>query len=303
MKKIYLLATLLLAVSIFYLVDRSSSTSPYLLGEKNGAKVIKTPNSIVWRFYDAQWHVSKEQNDLNISKSFNGYVLINNNDIDYKMPIHKSKFYSIKKGWNYFGSTKDGIAIAKTFAQHKEIQFIYTYDKHSTAWAGYSPDKLLLNKIMQRRILLLKYIEPKKGFYVYSDKDVKVAVKSTSMTNICQKKIDTGKFETLLSSGVSKDMVFSETHDIGVKSRYLSHQKRGIYDDTRVMLIYSKLPKSSSAKKLLHYGPAVPKVMLSYDKKYQNKNFYMYDFFKKECYLGIFPSRKIPPFSTLKKLR
>lgn len=302
MKKIYLLATLLLAISMFYFINTSSSL-PYLLGEKSSVKFIKTPNSIVWRFHNNEWNASIEQNDLNILETFNGYVLINNNDIDYKMPIHESEFYNVKKGWNYFGSTKNGIAIEKTFSNYKEIKFIYTYDKHSSVWAGYSSDKEISNKMLQRRILLLNYIEPEKGFYVYSDENVEVKVKSIAMAGTCKEKLDTGKYDTLVSSGANIDMAYSDAKNIGIKSRYLSHHKKGVYDDTRVMLIYSKQNISSDEEKLLHYGPAVPKVMLAYEEGYQNSNFYVYDYLKKECYRGVFPSRKIPPFSTLKKLR
>ena len=169
-------------------------------------------------------------------------------------------------------------------------------------WAGYSPDNNLMKKILSTRILSLKYIEPGLGFYVYAKNDVKIDIKSTVISATCQKKIDSDEFGVVYDTGTSKDIVFNDDKSIGVGSRYLSHHKRGIYNDTRVALIYPKIDKLHSEKQILKYGPAVPKVKIRFNKAYEAMTYYIYDYNTRVCYEGILPSAKIPPYSVLKKL-
>lgn len=285
-----------------------SASQWYLLGDKNQkySGVLKTKNSIVWTDRDGNWSVSKPQDNLNLSditKKDIGYILINNDETDYNTKGYRDDSYNLKKGWNYIGSHIDGVDIEETFKDSGSVEFIYVYEKLSQAWAGYSPDDELMDKILDTRIISLRYIEPNIGFYVYAKKDTKVDIKSTIVNEICQKKIDDSAFEVLLDSGVDDGTSYNKRKSIGVKSRYLSHHKRGVYNDTRVMLIYPKLKLLDKKENMLAYGPAKPKSKINFNKAYEGKTFYMYDYHTKECYEGILPSVKIPPFSVLKKLK
>ena len=131
---------------------------------------------------------------------------------------------------------------------------------------------------------------------------IKVDVKSTMVSKACQTKMDDESYETLLDSGIKREKSFSHDGSVALESKYLSHYKRGVYNDTRAILIYPKL-KELSKKKLYKYGPAQPRTHVYYDKAYEGKLFYVYDYLDKSCYEGIFPSMKIPPFSSLKKLK
>ncbi len=279
------------------------ASSLYILGDSNNYKdeIIKSKNSILWSFSNSKWNASEPINDLNIKNIKKGFVLVNNSTKDYSTKGYTKTTYELKKGWNYLPSAKDGVDIQKSFKNNKEVEFVYVYDKASQAWAGYSPNEKLMDKIVSTRILYLKYIEPNIGFYAYALKDTRVDIKNTSIAKSCQEKIDAG-YSVITASGIDKEVVYNKEKNIGIKSRYSSHYKRGVYDDTRVLLIYSKTDKKSNTK-LLKYGPASPRVMLHYTKEYQEKHFFIYDYLNKGCYEGILPSMKIPPFSSLKKLK
>lgn len=300
-KNILIIFTLFLSVTL-----EASCSSYYLLGSKNQSiKSIKTKNSILWEEQDNKWSVSPPKDNLNLSDiecKNSGYVLINNDEITYDSSNYKKKYYELKEGWNYIYSSMDGVDVVKTFSNVQTVEFVYVYDKASQAWAGYSPNKDLMKKILSTRILYLKYVEPGLGFYLYSKKSIKVDIVGSYMNKICQDKLS-GGLSFLLDSAVIDTKSFDKDADMGITSRYLSHQRRGVYNDTRVALIYKKADKLIQGKKLLKYGTAKPKVKFKFNKGYEENRFYVYDYYEKECYEGIFPSMKIPPFATLKKLK
>ncbi len=277
-----------------------SNSSLFILG-KSTNKILANKNSIAWTLNNDSWSVSQPINNINPSKYTNGYLLINNDQINYTLNSYKKEYYTLNKGWNYIASHKNGVDIEKSFKDNKNINFIYVYDKKSKAWAGYSPNKKLMNKIKTTRILILKYIEPSIGFFIHTKKSTKVKIKSTLIDKMCQKKLDNG-YLTIVSSGINKNIIYNKEMTMGIKSRYSSHYRRGIYNDTRVLLIYPKIDNFSQ-KNLLKYGPGNPKTLLRYDKKYENKKFLIFDFYKKSCYMGIYPSLTTPPFSSLKKIK
>jgi hypothetical protein len=88
---------------------------------------------------------------------------------------------------------------------------------------------------------------------------------------------------------------------MSAKSRYFSHHEKGIYNDTRIVLIYPKL--EAKTKRSYKYGPAMPKTFFEFSKEYEAKKFFVYDFKEQKCFEGIFPSMQIPPFPTLKEIK
>ncbi len=295
-KKLIILVATFLALSL-----KADCKSYYLLGVKSqDEKKTLQENSIIWDYEKNKWSVSQPQKHL-ICKN-NGYILINN-EVNQNIKIKEDAIYKIKKGWNYFTTPKDGIDILKSFQKKQDIEFVYTYDKNSKAWAGYSPNSKLQDKIASTRILSLKYIEPKVGFYIYARKDLSVATQGTVLNQQCQKLIDKG-YTLLQATGIDKKIIYTPNKTLSIKSRYASHYRRGVYNDSRVALIFDekKLPKKFSHNSLT-YGPVVPAVMIEYDENIKDNWFFVFDYFKKECYRGMFPSKKIPPFSTLQKLK
>ena len=207
--------------------------------------------------------------------------------------------YIIKKGWNRLISTSNGIDVIRTFENISAVKFVVTYDKASNYWAGFTLEQEVLKDI--KEMLLLKYLEPNITFFVLSTRDIKVDIKSSIPNIVCSKLIDNKKYITLRDSGIDLGMATSKRGDIAIKSRYHSHEYRGIYNDTRVLLIYPKLKHTS--KSLLKYGPAEPTVMINYAKEYQNKKFFVYDYLEKKCYEGYFPSKSFPPVPVLRVLK
>jgi hypothetical protein len=264
--------------------------------------VISTPNSIVWSYHDKTFNASEPLPILTSKalKTSKDFALVNLSRNSFSKMYHDKNFYNLKIGWNKFSTPKDGIDVIKTFTNN-EIKFVLTYDVSSKAWAGYSPNKEIQKEIRSTRILSLQYIEPNVIFYVYSQKIQTIGTVSTSLSQSCLDKIDNTKISTLLDSGINKDNIKNSTKSIYLQSKYMSHYKSGIYNDSRVLLIYPKLDKVTS-KNLLRYGPANPRVMLHYAKEYEGKEFYIFDYLKKQCYRGLFPSMKIPPFSNLSKI-
>lgn len=275
----------------------------YLLGSKQQSQnqTINSKNTIVWNKLGDEWSVSLPQETIELSKldsSVESHVLINNNEVSYDVSSYSKEYYDIQKGWNYLPSHINGVDVNKTFFEHKDVEFVYVYEKRTEVWALYSPSKSIQDKMYETRLLLLKNIEPNIGFYVYAKKALKVKIRSIGINKSCQKIIATKEYDTLLSSGNTQGMVFNSEESMGVKSRYFSHHRRGVYDDTRVLFIYKK--PHTKQKAVYKYGPALPKVQLKFSKEYEGETFYMYNYKNRSCYKGVFPSIKIPPLSSLK---
>lgn len=209
--------------------------------------------------------------------------------------LYASNAYNLKKGWNELTAPKDGIDVVETFKDISQIKYVLTYDVKSKFWAGMS------NEESPSNMLFLKYLEPGVTFFVLAKKDVKVKVQSNLLDAICQKFYDDKSFNAITDSGTEQAYVDSLDDKISLQSRYFSHHMKGIYDDTRVTLFYKK--EKNALQNSLKYGPASPKVAIKYSKAYEGKQFYLYDYKQEKCFMGIFPSRKIPPFPTLKELK
>lgn len=278
---------------------------PTLLGIQNKKINLDTlNNTILWQKKAFSWESTFFSNPVAIKKqecSSESYVLLSTPQVVNEKMSYSRPFYILHKGWNYLHSHVSGVDIVKTFQNIKDVEFVYVYERFSKVWAGYSPVQEIQRKIFHTRILALKKIEPNLGFYVYAKKALQVKIVSPLMHRSCKGLLQSGDYDAITDSGIDSATVYNKAKSIGVKSRYISHYRRGIYDDTRVTLIY---PKSDSAKKVQYrYGPAVPKSMIEYAKEYEEKKFYMYDYRVQKCYMGIFPSRKIPPFASLKELK
>ncbi len=235
----------------------------------------------------------------NIAPSFSKSVqtqLLSKLKSVHSSSIYKKDTYTIKKGWNRFTAPKDGVDVIETFQNIPEVKFIVTYDFKTKYWAGFTLEQSILKDI--KEMLLLKYLESGTTFFVLSDKDILLNIKSSSVDKICKKFIDSGSYNTLLDSGLTKSDTRDKNKDMGINSRYSSHEYRGYYDDTRVLLIYPKVTKK--LKQTDKYGPAEPMVMLKYSKEYENKIFYIYDFLERKCYEGRFPSKRMPPLPVLR---
>ena len=299
--------SIVLILFLFAISLEAKTNRYYLLGatSQNITKISQT-NSIVWDYDLKEWNVSAPLKSVDISTleyKKDGYILVNNNNKNYHQPLKRGNTYIIHKGWNYFSTPKDGIDIVKSFHNIENIQFIYSYDKNSKVWAGYSPHKELQMKMASTRILNLKYIEPYRGFYIYASQTLRVNIKATVINKQCQSILDKG-YTLLIASGIDKKAVYNREKTLSIKSRYASHYRRGIYNDSRVALIFdAKKTSLKPSHTLTKYGPVNPSVIIEYDKNLENSWFFVFDYFQKECYRGIFPSKKIPPFSTLQKLK
>lgn len=275
-----------------------------LLGSDNQNRVeINSKDTIVWDEQDGVWSVSKPINKVKLTSSTcknSGYILLNNNDITYKSLLHHKNYYDLKKGWNYFTTPKDGVDVTKTFL---DAEFVYVYDKRSRAWAGYSPKDTLMKKIKQTRILELKYIEPNRGFYVLSSKAMRVAISSKVANEQCQKIMKNKNYDIIYDSGIDKAFSYNGIKSVALASRYFSHNRKNIYNDSRIIIIVPKLKKLSTNKTPKKYGPAIPKMMIHFNEAYQEQQFYAYDFLNESCHMGYFPSKRKPPAPTMKKLK
>jgi len=290
---------------IIVLTSFLNADSCYLLGgnNSNSSGVIKIKNSIFWFYKDGRWIVSPPQESIDLSKlecNSRDYILINDEMISYTTPSYDKEFYSIKKGWNYFTTPKDGVDVTKTFL---DAEFVYVYDKRSRAWAGYSPKDTLMKKIKQTRILELKYIEPNRGFYVLSSKAMRVAISSKVANEQCQKIMKNKNYDIIYDSGIDKAFSYNGIKSVALASRYFSHNRKNIYNDSRIIIIVPKLKKLSTNKTPKKYGPAIPKMMIHFNEAYQEQQFYAYDFLNESCHMGYFPSKRKPPAPTMKKLK
>jgi len=228
------------------------------------------------------------------SKSVQTQLLKRLNSV-HSSTVYKKNTYTLKKGWNQLTAPKDGVDVIKTFKNIPEVKFIVTYDFKTKYWAGFTLDQSVLKDI--KEMLLLKYIESGTTFFVLSDKNILLNIESSNVDKMCKKFIDSGRYNTLLDSGLTKSDKRDKNKDMSINSRYSSHEYRGYYDDTRVLLIYPKVTKK--LKQTDKYGPAEPMVMLKYSSAYENKIFYIYDFLEKKCYEGKFPSKRMPPLPVL----
>ncbi|MFA6137823.1 MAG: hypothetical protein WC667_07035 [Sulfurimonas sp.] len=207
--------------------------------------------------------------------------------------LYNSKTYDLKKGWNKLTTPLDGVDVFNTFGTIAEVKFVVVYDSESKLWAAFSSEKLAGD------LLLLKYLEPNVTFFVLADSGVKVDIKSNTINPACQKILEDKQYDFLLDSGRTQDSVVSKDKTMSAKSRYLSHHEKGIYNDTRIVLIYPKV--EAKTKRSYKYGPALPKTFFEFSKEYEAKKFFVYDFKEQKCFEGIFPSMQIPPFPTLKE--
>ncbi|PHS58794.1 MAG: hypothetical protein COB17_02280 [Sulfurimonas sp.] len=211
--------------------------------------------------------------------------------------LHTSNSYSLQKGWNKVNTPKNGLDTIKTFKKISKVKFVVTYDKFSKLWAMYTIDTIY----PKDNILFLKYLEPNITFFILATEDVEVQIKSKTISSACKKIMQNPKFDFLTDSGINKQATTSENKSISITSRYYSHNEIGVYDDTRVLLIYPKLKHTT--KSSYKYGPGKPKVKLTFSKEYENKKFYIYDYKKQTCNIGMFPSLKIPPFPILREVK
>jgi len=216
-----------------------------------------------------------------------------------KTAIHSSNTYMIKKGWNQFFTPKDGINVVSTFENISTIKFILTYDKVTKLWAGFTLKQSVLKDI--KEMLLLKYLEPDITFFVLSDRDLMIKSKHNSVNSICKKIMNDKRFSFIEDSGVDDKPTYAKDSSIAVMPRYRSEFNRGVYDDTRIILIYPKIKADKNANH--KYGPADPFILLKYAKEYENKPFYVYDYLQQKCSGGVFPSKKMPPQPLLKELK
>ena len=212
--------------------------------------------------------------------------------------MNQTLLYKIHKGWNSFRSGKDGIDVIKTFKDLPSVKFVVTYDLKSNYWAGFTLKQELLKDI--KEMLLLRSLEPNIHFFLLSDKDMELRVSTQEPSGQCLLLRDDSRFQSLQSSGLDIKPAEKRKDIISIKSRYHSHEYRGYYDDTRVILFYPKINLKN--KKRAHYGPAEPLVYLDYAKEYEDKTFYIYDYLMQKCYQGVFPSKKMPPFPALQIL-
>lgn len=275
-----------------------------LLGlEKQNQTNINYKNTIVWDKKDTSWSASTPAKSYNLTEKTckdSGYLLVANSDKSYKTLLHHTDYYGLKKGWNYLSTPKDGVDVAKTFS---DAEFVYVYDKRSQAWAGYSPKKELMSKIKSTRILELRYIEPKRGFYVLSDKAMRVEIASKLANTQCQKIMKNKNYDVIYDSGIEKASSFNDIKSVALASRNFSHTREGIYNDSRIAIMVPKIKKLSTNKKARKYGPAVPKMMIHFNEAYADKEFYAYDYLNESCHQGYFPSKRKPPAPTMKKLK
>jgi len=214
----------------------------------------------------------------------------------FLQPLKASKEYTPKKGWNIFVAPDGGIDVPASFHDVSTIKFVLTYEPKSKLWAIYSPEK----NYPEKEILFLKYLEPNTHFFVLAKKDTTLTFQSTQLSESCKKLQEDDAYGFVTDSGISREPTLSADGSISIRSRYYSHHEKGLYSDTRVMLIYPKV--AAKTQPTYKYGPATPKVAFKFAKEYEGKKFYVYDFKVQKCYEGFFPSLRIPPFPVLKEI-
>jgi len=270
-----------------------------VLGLQDKHKIaIASQDAIVWEREDGSWSV-REANVTEAPCKESGYLLLNN--MEYKRAaLYDKSYYTLKKGWNYLQAPKDGVDVAKTFT---DVEFVYIYDRRSKRWAGYSLDATLMRKIKAAKILTLKYIEPHEGFYLLTAQAMRVEIFSSLPSTSCQRIMKSGAYELIYDSGIEPDLSYNSSGSVGVASRYRSHTRRGVYNDSRVLVMVPKLKSLSKEQRLQKYAPAIPKIAIYFNSAYRNKAFYVYDYLDRLCYKGYFPSKRSPPRPVLKKIQ
>jgi hypothetical protein len=296
----------LIAVALFFSSFAWAACGSYLIlgSQTQDLKKINFPNTVVWKKTGKTYSVSKPLDTTEVRSlacEGKGYVLANDVSILSKAKPYEGSFYTIETGWNKLTTPKEGVDVIATFAEFTEVDFVYAYEKKTSIWAGYSPQTELMDKILSTRILGLRALEPETVFYVYARKPLRVVIRSLSITGECKRKAEEKGFATLINSGLAGEPSYNDDRTMSLTSRYVSHYKKGVYDDTRLALIYPKIDKNSNEKR--KFGPAIPQAMLQYDKNYEGLRFYVYDFLRRECFEGVYPSIKLPPYPTLKKLK
>jgi len=266
----------------------------FKLGEKNSQGLEKL-SSIVWHAKGNGFSLEP----MACQKS--GFVLSHDNDKEYAKADYTQNSYTLERGWNFVHAPKSGVDVAKTFG-NPSVLFVYIYDKATPAWAGYSPRKNYREMMQKTRILDLQAIEPRLGFYVYASKKITLPIVATHVRSECKKLLEDATYGILVDSGTNTDVQEDKHVGITFTSLYRSHFRRGIYADTRVILFYPKLEVPKQARRL-RYGAVEPRAIVEYPKEFEEQKFYVFDYFTKECYEGIFPSKKTPPFPILKKLK
>lgn len=207
-----------------------------------------------------------------------------------------SSSYILERGWNLLSAPDDGIDVAKTFSDASVVSIVATYEPSNKKWAVHSFEGLE----KRRDLLKLLYIEPNVKFFVLAKREQKVTIISHTVMQKCKDLLLDDAYLFLRNSFLDKNATLSKDRTIALRSRYLTNQERGIYNDTRVMLIYPKIAVHS--KRSYKYGPAQPKIALEFAKEYENRSFYIYDYKYQKCYKGTFPSIKVPPFPFLQKI-
>ena len=207
----------------------------------------------------------------------------------YTQKLFEGSAYNLKKGWNKLTTNSEGVDVETTFSKDEEV---VVYEPVTKAWASSQPTN---------KQLYLKYIEPHMTFYVYASKAKEVKIVSSHIDAVCQKLLEDKGIKIVEDSALTKEATLSKDKTMSLFSRYFSHYDRGVYNDTRIVLLYKELA-TKEKKATYRYGPAEPKSMIKFAKEYEGEKFYMYDFYEKACYQGLFPSMKIPPFAVLRKI-
>lgn len=237
---------------------------------------------------------------LQASYDERAYILLNQDSSYHKEVLYQHNYYDIKEGWNTLTTPKEGVDVQKTFLDGEAI---YVHDKHTKLWAAYSSSKVLMQKMHKDTLLELRYIEPNKEFYVLSKKAMRVAIRFKLPNKACQKIMKNPHYELLENSGTAEVMSYNKDKTLAFASRYFSHQRKGIYNDSRVLLMIPKLTYFSKDTKLKRYAPALPKIRIVFNKAYVDKEFYAYDYLNERCYKGYFPSKKRPPAPTMQTIK
>ena len=284
----------------------SFSCNLHILGleKTSNYKNISNENMLQWSMSKDNWSVSKLINNKKIDElecNAQSYVLVNDNKVLKNSVEYKKNSYVLKKGWNHLHSYIDGVDIVESFKNNDDVEFVYTYEPITKAWAGYSPDKNIRNTMYKTRILKLKSIEKDIPFYVYSKRNTTINIETIDINEACKKIFKNSNYLSLIDSGIENAFKSNNEKSMYVKSRYFSHHKRGVYSDSRVLFMYPDLKHTRSTLK--KYGIAVPNIRIKYPKEYEGKNFYVYQFNEKKCYKGIFPSDLIPPYPALKEVK
>jgi len=221
-------------------------------------------------------------------------------ELENSSSLHKTKTYMLKKGWNTLTTPKSGVVVPLTFNISK-VELVVAYDKKSKLWATFSNyANFIAPDMKNEKILFLKYLEPNTTFFVLAKSNISIIIKSIKISKSCKNIMLKDKYDYMINSILDDSFTISKDKSIGIKTGYYTEHEKGVYNETRVMLIYPKI--NTNTKAVYKYGTAFPKVTLKYVKEYEEKEFYIYDYKVQKCYMGLFPSKRIPPFPRLKEI-